>query len=214
MDVRQPRTSKEEGIPEDRLYRSLLTHSPDPERFLADLTDSLADAVVVISLPELCIDYANKAFTEILGYAGDEVVGVRLDALLLDDTRRLVFEERLAAAIENGKARFRSEQVLSKKDGGLVWTEIVSTLLERDAKIHSLVSVIRDITDRKLAEEALIRSQARLELLNSILAGMKAGTSVEEMIELTLDRLQFPRRRPWRSSVVESPLGSLPSPAA
>ncbi len=189
-DGRQPRTKRERRLPEDPLYHSLFTHSPDPERLLVDLTDSLADAVVVFSLPGLRIEYANKAFTEILGYEVDEAIGMGVADLFPDPTRHLVFQERLDAALEDGKARFRSEQALKKKGSGKVWTEIVATIIDRDGEISSLVGVIRDITDRKLAEEALIRSQARLELLNSILAGMKSGSSVEEMIEITLDRLQ------------------------
>jgi len=190
MNGRQPQTSREGSPTEEPLYHSLFTHSSDSERFLVDLTDSLADAVVVFSVPDLCIEYANKAFTEILGYEVDETVGMGAASLFPDPTRYLVFQERLDLALEDGRVRFRSEQALNKKDGGKVWTEIVATIIDRDGEISSLVGVIRDITDRKLAEEALIRSQARLELLNSILAGMKAGASVEEMIELTLDRLQ------------------------
>jgi PAS domain S-box-containing protein len=190
MVGRRSQTKRNGRLTEDSLYHSLFAHSRDSERFLVDLTESLADAVIVFTLPDLRIEYANKALTEILGYEVEEAVGMLAGDLFPDPTRHLVFQERLDAALEDGKERFCSEQALNKRNGGKVWTEIVATLIDRDGEISSLVGVVRDITDRKLAEEALIRSQARLELLNSILAGMKAGSSVEEMIEIALDRLQ------------------------
>ena len=54
---------------------------------------------------------------------------------------------------------------------------------------EKIVSVLRDITERKLWQDALVQSHARLELLNSILGGVKLGMSVEAVIDLALKRL-------------------------
>lgn len=61
----------------------------------------------------------------------------------------------------------------------------------------------QDITERKLAENALIESQTRLSLLNSISTGVTVGMSVEQIIQHTIYQISqfFPGLRVSYSTI-------------
>ncbi|MFQ5744515.1 MAG: ATP-binding protein [Acidobacteriota bacterium] len=173
--------------------RSLLHRSanalPAPERLLTNLLDSLAGALLVVRIPGYQIEYANGALSNVVGYEAKEVIGREIRILYPARPGPSLFEELVSQSLIEKRHRFRGEQVLVKKNGDLVWAEIVATLVYEDGQLSQVISIIRDITDSKLADEVLLRSQSRLELLNDILRGMQAGMSVEQMIELTLQRI-------------------------
>ena len=158
------------------------------ERILPEVVDSLSDAVIVADLDSFRVEYANRSLYDTLGYAADELVGEPITSLYPDADGARAFRQAVEEACSAGTAGFRSEQVFVRKDGDRTWTEMTTRLVPSESP-QKLVSVLRDITERKLWEDALVQSHARLELLNSILSGVKLGMSVESVIELTLRRL-------------------------
>jgi len=159
-----------------------------PGRFLPDVMDSLSDAVVVADIADLRVEYANRSLTDALGYLPEDLVGASIVTLYLDDEGAKAFRQAVDEALQGGTAGFRSEQVFVRKDGDRTWTEMTTRLVPSEGP-EKLVCVLRDITERKLWEDALVQSHARLELLNSILSGVKLGMSVGAVIDLTLRRL-------------------------
>jgi len=157
-------------------------------RFLTDVMDSLSDAVIVADVDTLEVEYVNRALSTALGYESDDLVGRPIDSLYPDSEGAAAFRGALAEAVRDGSPGFRSEQVFARKGGDRTWTEMTTRLVPHEAP-EKLVSVLRDITERKLWEDALVQSHARLELLNSILSGVKLGMTVDAVIELTLARL-------------------------
>ena len=94
----------------------------------------------------------NQAYLETVGYAYAEIVGhSSLELNIWADAQdRQFFVDVLQreSRIVNYETRFR------KKNGDLVWGLMSAALLELDG-VLCVLSVIRDITERKLAEEKL-----------------------------------------------------------
>ncbi len=157
-------------------------------RLLADVMDSLSDALIITDFDTLEVEYANRSLADALGYAPEDLIGSPVTSMYPDDDGASAFRRALADAVEQGSVGFRSEQVLIRKNGDRTWTEMTTRLVP-DGAPEKLVSVLRDITERKLWEDALVQSHARLELLNSILSGVKLGMTVDAVIDLTLRRL-------------------------
>ncbi|MGD8328191.1 MAG: ATP-binding protein [Acidobacteriota bacterium] len=159
-----------------------------PGRFLPEVMDSLSDAVIVASIADHTVEYVNRSLIDTLGYLPDDLVGASIITLYPDEDAAQAFRDAVDEALRTGTAGFRSEQVFVRKDGDRTWAEMTTRLVPSEDP-EKLVCVLRDITERKLWEDALVQSHARLELLNSILSGVKLGMSVEAVIDLALRRL-------------------------
>ncbi len=157
-------------------------------RLLADVMDSLSDALIIANFETLEVEYVNRSLTDSLGYQPWDLIGSPITSLYPDAEGDAAFRQALADAVQQSTPGFRSEQVFIRKNGDRTWTEMTTRLVPVGSP-EKLVSVLRDITERKLWEDALVQSHARLELLNSILSGVKLGMTVEAVIELTLQRL-------------------------
>ncbi len=116
------------------------------------------DAILLTSLPEGRILEVNEGTVRLTGYSVTELVGrttVELD-LWTDPAARDAY---LARVMEHGRVN-NVEVLFRTRSGALLTTLISGTTLQ----LHSrpcLVSIVRDISDRKRAEEALRESEAR-----------------------------------------------------
>jgi PAS domain S-box-containing protein len=106
---------------------------------------------------------ANAKFCSILGYTLDEIrQHTFLDLTHPDDveaTRERVKKLR-AGEIEN----YALEKRYVRKDGSAVWSSTTVTILRTESgEPAQFIGIIQDITDRKLAESALLRLAAVVE---------------------------------------------------
>jgi len=104
----------------------------------------------------------NKGFTQIMGYTEDDVHGkTSLDLNIwvnTDDRKKMIDELKSKGYIENHEIKFR------KKDGSLVDGQMSASIIELEGVPH-ILSVTRDITERKQNEEKLIKSEERYALV-------------------------------------------------
>jgi len=132
------------------------------EQKFRSVTESAIDAI--ISADHVgCIISWNKAATNILGYTEEEAVGQRLE---------LIIPDRYHEAHRNGMARFTKtgdahaigttvELAARTKSGEEMPIELsLSTWTVRDERYYT--GIIRDIGERKRAEEALRQSEQSL----------------------------------------------------
>jgi len=128
---------------------------------------SLLDAVFVIDAATTQILDCNPAASEIFGYKPEEMLGRTTAFLHVDETSLEEFRVLLLPAVEKRGFLFLPEFRMKRRDGIVFATEHSVMPLE-DGKGQRIgwVSVIRDITERKRAEEALRESRARLAHLS------------------------------------------------
>lgn len=119
-------------------------------------------SVVVITDTDAHIEYVNPKFTEITGYAVEEVIGKKTSVL---KSGEMPVEEyqRLWQTITHG-GEWRGEFHNKKKNGELYWESAsISAIFDADGSITHYLAVKEDITKRKYIEEKLAEERYNLE---------------------------------------------------
>ena len=137
--------------------RTLIDSLPSEERYRA-VVEQTADGIFLIDGRTKSILEANARFEELLGYGRGELHGMTLYDLVPHD--REGARANVDRVLEQKKSYHIGERSYRRKDGSLVDTEVSASLIEHDDK-EILCCVVRDITERKRAEERLRESEER-----------------------------------------------------
>ena len=122
------------------------------EEYMAGLLDMLGDAVFSVKMPERQIEYINRAATEIFGYQPEEIMGQETRILYANDDAYESFGSVLQAALARNQTRVQVEIQLQRKDGSIFWADVSTNLMNATKEPWIVISLIRDITERKQAE--------------------------------------------------------------
>jgi PAS domain S-box-containing protein len=196
------------------------------ERFRALFT-SATTGIAVAALNGRYLQ-ANVAYCRMLGYTEDELQHLTFASLTHPDD--LALNQQFRDELLDGKREsFLLEKRYLKKDGKIVWVRhAVSATHAPGGEITTLIAIAEDITERKLAEEALRHSEERLRLItnlvphgifakdatgrhifaNAALAEI-AGLSIEQILgkddfDLVKDQAQAEAYRAHDLAVIES----------
>jgi len=112
------------------------------------------DGMIIRTLEGEIVD-VNPALLAMYGYSREELVGKTIGPIIAEH-REKAFRGYLAE-VAAGRA-FRTESHVPRKDGSKVHIEVLGSPLTYRGKPHVL-SVVRDITERKAREEALRASE-------------------------------------------------------
>src|SRR6266480_2404681 len=146
-DVTERKCAEEKLRKSEEKYRDLIEISPD--------------AIYVVDANGICL-LGNRAGAELAGIPQDELVGTPVTDTYLPDERHL-FQERLGKL--KGKTALRFERKFVRKNGEIVPVE-VSVSAIRGGYFQA---ILRDIGERKRAEEALHEAhQNYVTLVNSL----------------------------------------------
>src|SRR5262245_50960841 len=102
----------------------------------------------------------NVGAERITGFRAQEVLGRRMSMLYPDEAVASGWpddELKLAA----GSGRFETDAWRIRRDGSRYWANVVLTPIHDGEAASRFVLIIRDLTDRKQAEEAVRRSEER-----------------------------------------------------
>ncbi len=135
----------------------------ETKRLLETTLESLAEAVVVVDPAERQILTCNAAVEEIFGYEKEELIGESTKKLHKSPEAHERFGVISEASLE-ADGIFRGEYQMRRKDGDIIDTEHVVTPLQDENWPDGVVSIIRDITERKRHEQELENMRERIEL--------------------------------------------------
>ncbi|MBW2557888.1 MAG: PAS domain S-box protein [Deltaproteobacteria bacterium] len=148
-DITDRKQTEEKLRVSEKLFRSYLEYAPDGV-YMNDLEGNFL--------------YSNSKCEEIIGYRREELIGKSfLELNILSENSLSKAAQLLQANIE-GKSTGPDEIDLIDKEGRLIPVEISSSVVQREDQ-GIVLAFVRDITDRKRAEEALRESEALYHLL-------------------------------------------------
>ncbi len=125
----------------------------------------LADAVFLIDPPTRRILLCNAAAERIFGYSRKQMEGRSTELLHVDRESFQEFSRRGNPQLKR-RGQFRTEYRLRRSDGALFDAEVTVTVIDAEAgRMRGVVSVVRDITQRKRAERELRRREQEFQAL-------------------------------------------------
>ena len=140
----------------------------ESERRYRLLAENASDVIWVTDM-NLRATYLSPSIKRLLGYSMEESMRHTVEGALTPASVEAV-QKVLAGVVARGRERSGMsgglEVELKRKDGSTVWVEsTVSFILGPDGQPVEIMGVLRDISKRKLAEEALREAKAKLDLL-------------------------------------------------
>ncbi|HEY6403927.1 MAG TPA: PAS domain S-box protein [Blastocatellia bacterium] len=127
--------------------------------------DQAAVGIARVDINGRCL-MVNPRLCEMLDYTSEELLSVGISQLLRMDDLAADFEAT-PRPISSEAPVYRAEKRFLRKDGAVMWVYLTVTVERGKAPApdKSFIAVIQDITDRKLAEEALRESEYNLRTL-------------------------------------------------
>jgi PAS domain S-box-containing protein len=181
--MRQNVLSREAALREsEERYRLLVEHFPE--------------AIAVHSEGKLA--YANPAYLRLVGAnTVGELVGTPV-LQFIDPSHRALAEERVRRVVESGASMELAEEQVFRPDGQVVDVEVTAIPLSYEGRPAAQI-LIRDVTDRKQAEQALLESGERLRQAQKMEAvGALAGGIAHDFNNLLTAINGFSQLLLWR----------------
>lgn len=138
------------------------THWQTEERFQL-LVEGIKDYAIILLDLEGHITSWNTGAERIKQYQASEIIGQSVGCFYTSEDRALG-KPQLGLKVAASQGRFEDEGWRVRKDGSQFWANVVITALQdAQGQPQGFVRVTRDITERKLAEEALQKAHHDLE---------------------------------------------------
>ena len=160
-DITEQKYAEEALLHSERFSFILLTNSPHP---------------VILINPDSSIRYVNPALERLTGFSSTELVGTKAPYPWWTEETLNKTRKDFEKAIDKGVKRL--EQLFRKKNGERFQVEITSAPIRTNGNLKYYLANWVDITERKRAEEALLKSRQQLfhaqkmKALGTLVAGV------------------------------------------
>ncbi len=154
IDIKDRKNAEQALKESEERFRMLFDHVPDAY-ILADMQGEIIDC--------------NQATEELAGYGREELIGNNFACLPWLDFRQQVRLADIMAQTARGEVMGPVDFNLTRKDGTEVIAEGMSLPLYIQGQ-NLVLTIVRDITARKLAEDALRESEARFRHISSTIS--------------------------------------------
>jgi PAS domain S-box-containing protein len=158
-----------------RMWQSI-QDAAESEAWHRQLVQTAAEGIWVHDEAGVITD-SNARMAEILGMGAEELAGRNVDEFFLPADLSM---ERVRAANVRSRMKEQFDRRLRKSDGSEVWVLACCNLIEgetQSGKVTGVLEMMTDITQRKKAEHALMRSEQRFRnLFEGVLEGVYQST--------------------------------------
>ena len=146
------------------------------------LTENMKEVVWSIDTESMLIDYVSPSIIQLLGYTSEEILSGSIELVTTRKTLKIIHKQ-VDKAKDNFKINssdkdnnYHVEVELLRKDGSKVWVELTSRFVKnRVTGQLEMYCRTRNITERKLAEEAL---KSSLERFDTLVAMVSVGVYI------------------------------------
>jgi PAS domain S-box-containing protein len=129
------------------------------QRFKA-IFDNAADGILLADMENKKFYSGNSMICKMLGYSKEEIQNLEIKDIHPEEDLPYVIEQFENQA--SGKLTLAKDIPVKRKDGGVFYADINSFLITLVGKTY-MVGIFRDTTERKHAEEALLKSEKELK---------------------------------------------------
>jgi len=140
-------------ITERKIAEAKLLKSEETYR---KLVETINDVVYEITNAGI-IKYVSPSIIRILGYSREEVIGKNILSYIYIDDRPMI-AGRLSTLCERDYSYLEYRYI--SKNGSICWVRSSTSPIVEDGKLVGGTGTLTDITERKLAEQALLRNEA------------------------------------------------------
>jgi PAS domain S-box-containing protein len=174
-------------------------------RELAAIVEYSEDAIVGATVDGRITSWNNGA-AKMYGYSADETVG-QAAKMLVPDGRKHEIDD-LIEILGKGRSVAHFETSRQCKDGRLIDVSLsLSPILDASGTVTGISTIARDITERKIAERALQRSNRFLRTLSrcneTLVHATEETELLEDMCRVVVEAGGFPMA--WVGYVVNDP---------
>src|SRR5262249_44887531 len=151
---------------------------------LAAIVESSDDAIYSNDLNDVITSW-NKGAEKLFGYSAEEVICNSIMMLIPPD--REDEETRVLESVRRGEKIDRYETVRRRKDGALVKISLtVSPLRDKAGNVIGASKIARDITERKLVEQALAEGARQQQALYQLADHLHRAQSLDDVYAAAL----------------------------
>jgi PAS domain S-box-containing protein len=135
------------------------------EQIFRLLVNSVADYAIFMLSPDGIVMTWNEGAERINGYTADDIIGKHFSTFYTKEAqkRKHPQKELEIAALEG---RYQEEGWRLRKDGSLIWANVVITAMYQDDKLIGFAKVTRDLTQRLLSDQEREMSARLLDETN------------------------------------------------
>lgn len=126
------------------------------------IVNNAHDGISIADSHTFFTTYQNPALNSMLGYSLADLQSKTIAELVHPEDWAMV-ADKIAQGISEGQGDLQCR--LLRKDGTVIWAEISGTLLSKDRPDSQYLFITRDVSERKLAEEQLKKSEEKYRLI-------------------------------------------------
>ena len=163
-------------------------------RLLESVVVNANDAVVIteaepVQLPGPHIVYINQAFTRMMGYESEEIVG-KTPRILQGPNTDAETLQHVRSALKSWQPVL-VEIINYHKNGSEIWIELsIFPVADQTGRYNYWVAIQRDITHRKQAEAALQQQSVRSQILADLTLKIRRSLQLDEILSTTTTEVQ------------------------
>ena len=179
--LKQCFAEKEDSEAEHQADKKLL--QLEDEGMYKAVFESANDSIMLIDKKGKIIDF-NDRFTEVGGYQREKFIGKNIRSLA-----GMITGKSMTRITSNFLKRMAGVHVspyeveIYRKNGELLTVEISARPLRKDGRIIGDLAILRDVTERKRAENEIRQKSSEIRLINSINEAVNQGKTFEEVFQ-------------------------------
>ena len=159
----------------------------ESEEKFRTIFESANDMIAYVDEFGTFIDINNKA-EDIFGWKPEEVIGKTFTDFPIFGPENLQnVLERFAEAIQDETNQYAVYEA-QRKDGSTVYIEVGVTFIKRDNGMLGILVILRDVTERKHAEEQILQHNKELAALNGIAQTINQSLDLDNILNNALDK--------------------------